>query len=200
MLRLTVLFAAASLAAAGQEKPPYSVPEPKGWNKESIDLPPKGFAPDMTWKGKEEIRFAPGMFKADAPDFFSYALLFWLPDDQKVDPKTVERELLTYYRGLSKTVLASKKQEVDAAAFTLTLKEVKEKAGKRPEPVTAHVGELKWVEPFATGKPQTLRFEIHTWHNEKHRHHCVFVCASPRPETDEVWTRLREIRDGTTFP
>jgi hypothetical protein len=29
----------------------------------------------MKWKGNEVLRFAPGMFKADAPDFFSYALL-----------------------------------------------------------------------------------------------------------------------------
>ena len=48
------------------------MPEPKGWGKESIDLPPK-FAPDMDWRGAVELRFAPGMFKADAADFFSYA-------------------------------------------------------------------------------------------------------------------------------
>jgi hypothetical protein len=50
----------------------------------------------MKWKGAEELRFAPGMFKADAADFFSYALLFWLPDDQKIDRKTMERELLAF--------------------------------------------------------------------------------------------------------
>ena len=52
----------------------------------------------MKWKGQEEIRFAPGMFKPDAADFFSYALLFWLPDGEEIDPKTMEAELLTYYR------------------------------------------------------------------------------------------------------
>jgi len=195
----TVLLAA---TATGQpEKPPYQVPEPKGWNKESIDLPPKDFAPDMKWKGKEEIRFAPGMFKADAPDFFSYAFLFWLPDGQKIDSKTMEQELLTYYRGLSKAVLASKKQKVDVTAFKLSIKDAKEKTGKRAsgETFTAYVGELTWVEPFATTEAQTLHFEIHTWAAEKHKHQCVFVCVSPQHEEAEVWTKLREIRDGTTF-
>jgi hypothetical protein len=188
-------------AAGGQPKkdPPYQLPAPKGWLKETIELPP-AFAKDVKWKGAEELRFAPGMFKADAPDFFSYALLFWLPDDQKIDPKTMEQELLTYYRGLAKAVLANKKQEVDAGAFTLTLKDAREKTGKRPtgEPFTAYVGELKWTEPFATGKPQTLRFEVHVWTCEKHKHNCVFVCASPQPETAAVWKSLREIRDGCT--
>jgi hypothetical protein len=203
MLRLIVFLAVPCLAAAvaGEEKKPYQVPEPKGWGKETIELPPK-FAPDMTWKGVEELRFAPGMFKADAADFFSYALLFWLPDGQKTDPKTVEKELLAYYRGLAKVVAESKKQKVDVSDFTLTIKDAKDKTGKRPsgETYTAHVGELKWTEPFATGKPQTLRIEIHTWPSAKHKHNCVFICASPQPETAEVWKKLREIRDGTTFP
>jgi hypothetical protein len=204
MNRLTAMLGILLLAApaAGEpEKPPYQVPQPKGWAREKIDLPPQ-FAPDMAWKGVEELRFAPGMFKPDAADFLSYALLFWLPEDQKTDAKTMEQEVLTYYRGLAKTVLEAKKQKVDVAAFTLTIKEAKDKGGKRPggEPYTAYTGELKWTEPFATGKPQTLVLEIQTWRCEKHKHNCVFVCASPQPDTGEVWKTLREIRDGCVAP
>ena len=201
MLRFPVLIAAlwlTTVAGAAPEKLPYQVPEPKGWGKETIPLPPT-FAKDMTWKGVEELRFAPGMFKADAADFFSYALLFWLPDDQKIDPKSMEQELLAYYRGLAKAVLASKKQDVDVSTVTLTIKEAKEKTGKRSsgEPFTAYVAELKWTEPFATGKPQTLRMEIQAWHCEKHKGNCIFICVSPQAETAEIWKTLHEIRDGS---
>src|SRR5262245_14354800 len=145
MFRASVLLGVVFLSFAGAaepEKPPYQVPEPKGWSKETIELPPK-FAPDMTWKGVEELRFAPGMFKPEAADFFSYALLFWLPDDHKTDPKTMEKELLAYYRGLAKAVLESKKQKVDAGDFTLTIKDAKDKPGKRPggEASAAYVAE-----------------------------------------------------------
>jgi hypothetical protein len=189
------------LAAGQQEKePPYQVPAPKGWGKETIPLPP-AFAPDMKWKGTEELRFAPGMFKADADDFFSYALLFWLPDDAQIDDKTMQRELLAYYRGLAEAVLKGKKKEVDVKAFTLSIMPAKKQPDKRPggEPVAGYVGELKWTEPFATGKPQTLRLEIHTWASAKHKHHCVFLCASPQPDTAAVWKTLREIRSGCTL-
>jgi hypothetical protein len=204
MLRSTCLLCALLIApAVGQpvKEPPYRVPAPKDWGKETIPLPPQ-FAPDMKWKGSEELRFAPGMFKADAPDFFSYALLFWLPDDQKIDAKTVEQELLAYYRGLAKAVLADKKKDVDVSGFTLTVKDAKDKPGKRPggEEVTGYVAELKWTEPFATAKPQTLRMEVHVWHSAKHKHHCVFICASPQRETADVWKALREIRAGVTTP
>jgi hypothetical protein len=189
-------------SAVGQteKEPPYQVPAPKGWAKETIPLPPT-FAPDMKWKGQEELRFAPDWRQADADTFFSYDLLFWLPDDQKVDPKTMGKELLAYYRGLAKVVLKAKKQDVDVSIFTLSIKDTADKPGKRPggEPVAGYVGELKWIEPFTTVKPQTLRLEIHTWPVEKHKHRCVFVCVSPQPETAAVWKALREIRAGCTF-
>jgi hypothetical protein len=182
-----------------EKKPPYEVPAPMGWAKETIALPP-AFAPNMKWKGTEELRFAPGWQKADSDTFFSYDLLFWLPSDQKVDRKTIEQELLSYYRGLAKAVLESKKQKADVSAFTCSVMDDPTQPGKRPtgEPVTGYVAELKWTEPFTTSKPQALRLEIHTWTIERHKHHCVFICASPQPESAAVWKTLREIRAGCT--
>jgi hypothetical protein len=173
------------------------VPAPKGWGKETIALPPM-FAPTMKWKGVEELRFAPGMFKADSSSFFSYAILFWLPGEQPVDAEAMERELLLYYQGLSKAVLKGKNQEVDVSAFTLKIQKSPDKPGQRPggEGYTPFTGELKWTEPFATGKPQTLRLQIQTWYCEKHKHQCIFLCASPQPDTAEVWKTLGEIRAG----
>ena len=196
---LTTLMLTLFAAGEPEKESPYQVPTPKGWAKETIALPP-AFAPDMKWKGTEELRFAPGMFKAGAPDFFSYALLFWLPDDAEIDAKAMEREMLAYYRGLAAAVAKSKKQEADTKAFTVTITAAKQQPDKRPggEAVAGYVGDLKWTEPFATGKPQTLHLEIHTWPSAKHKHHCVFVCASPQPETGAVWKTLREIRAGCT--
>lgn len=190
-----------TLSAVGQPKkePPYQVPAPRGWGKETIPLPPS-FAPDMHWKGMEELPFAPGMFKADRPDFFSYALLFWLPDDTPIEARAMERELLAYYRGLATAVLKAKKREVDTRAFTLTITSARPQPDPRPggEAVAGYVGELKWIEPFATGKPQTLHLEIHSWPSVRHKHHCVFVCASPQLQTAAVWKTLCEIRAGCT--
>lgn len=201
ILSLSALLFLNVVAPGQPEKQPFQVPAPKGWGKETIPLPPS-FAPDMKWKGKEELRFAPGMFKSDSDSFFSYVLFFWLPDDQKIDSETMQQELLAYYRGLAKAVLKSKKQEVDVGKFTLTIKEAAEKTGKRPsgESFAAFVGELKWTEPFATGKPQTLRLDIHIWHSQKRNHHCLVACVSPQPERAEVWKTLREIRDGCAVP
>jgi hypothetical protein len=89
----------------------------------------------------------------------------------------LERELLTYYRGLARAVFGARKQDVDVSTFTLMVKRAADKAGKRRggEPVEAYIGELEWTEPFTTGKPQTLRLEIHTWSVEKQKHRCIFI-------------------------
>lgn len=189
-------------AAAGQTKDkPYQIPTPKGWREESMPMPPR-FAADMTWKGTEELRFAPGMYREGSDSFLSYAFLCWLDADQPTDAKAIERELLAYFRGLAKAVMPRRlNKEADVGSFTLTLKEAKQLA-KRPtgEAVTALVGELKWTEPFVTGKPQTLRLDIHAWTCDKHKHNCVFVLASPQLESAAVWKALRDIRAETTLP
>jgi hypothetical protein len=64
---LGVLIVTTLAADQPEKQPPYQLPTPKGWRKETFTLPPS-FAPDMTWKGNEVLRFAPGMFKATAPD------------------------------------------------------------------------------------------------------------------------------------
>jgi hypothetical protein len=196
-----LIMAAAIVGQAGTESP-YQVAAPPGWAKETITLPP-AFARDMKWKGTEELRFAPNWMNANGDTFFSYALLFWIPDDQPIDARTMEQQLLTYYRGLATAVLESKKQRVvDVGKFSVSIKAVRAEPANRPggERVAAYSGELKWTEPFTTVKPQTLRLEIRAWPVKKHKHHCVFICASPQPESAAVWKALREIRESCRFP
>ena len=102
------LLLARPVAGQPEKESPYQVPAPKGWAKETLAVP-SAFATDVKWKGTEELRFAPDWRKADAYTFFSYAQLFWLPSDQQIDPRTMEKELLAHYPGLAKAVMGGKK-------------------------------------------------------------------------------------------
>ena len=66
---------------------------------------------DMSWKGVEEIRFAPGMFKPDKSDFFSYALVFSLEPNTDLSSKAIKEQVLLYYQGLSARVSEGKKEK-----------------------------------------------------------------------------------------
>lgn len=172
------------------------------WKGERIDLPP-GFAPAMTLKGIEEIRFAPGMFNAKADSFFTYAFVFSVPKAQELTPEVIKREMLTYYRGLAEAVSKGKVKKGDSEKFTFALEPSKEATGapkKIPAStkITQYTGELSWIEPFATAEPQVLHFELQTWSDPATARNYLFVCVSPkaRAETDTTWKQLREIRQG----
>ena len=168
----------------------------KGWFGERILLPPI-FAPDMSWKGLEEIRFAPGMFKADQPDFFSYALVFSLEPDTDLSPKAIKEQVLLYYQGLSLRVSASKGRKVDPSKFTIDMKPAVDKSGSAPvqaKDAKTYLATLNWVEPFATGKSQDLHLEIHAWKDAASKRCYLFFCASPQETHKPIRKKLREIR------
>lgn len=166
------------------------------WRGERIPLPP-GFARDLGWNGVEEIRFAPGMFEPAQPDFFSYILVFALEPASDITKKGLERELLTYYRGLSKSVMASARRDVDTDSFTISLEPVEPEHEGAPDTApkaAAWMGTLDWIEPFATRREQTLYFEVHTW--KQGGRVVVLSCVSPvdRQSGAAIWKNLRAIR------
>ena len=186
---------------------------PPEWRGEEIRLPP-GFAPDMSWKGIEEVRFAPGMFDAKADDFFSYVFVFYLPEAKEPDFKELQKELLKYYRGLA-TAVARGKGGVDAKSFRLTLKPAgksnpnPESAGDSPTPASKQEsslagrsrGVMHWTEPFATMKPQTLHLEIQSGRCTGRAARFLAVAVSPkRPEQAKpLWSSMRRILKTVEF-
>jgi hypothetical protein len=64
-----------------------------------------------------EILFAPGMFKADRENFFTYVFLFALERKPVLTAEALRRELLAYYIGLSKARLGNPK--LDTSKFSV---------------------------------------------------------------------------------
>jgi hypothetical protein len=164
---------------------------PKSWRGETITLPP-GFAKNMAVKGIEEIRFMPGMFKSDQQDFFSYALVFCLPKQKPLEKAAIHSELLKYYRGLATTVARGKKLKIDPDKFTLAITATKDKPGQ-------YIGTLKWIEPFATGKAQTLRMEIKAGTCPNINASYLSMAVSPQTPKHELWKALRKALASVTY-
>ena len=73
-----------------------------GWRYERIELPPE-FAPTLP-AGVEVLWFAPGMFRPDAADYFTYAFSVTWHDDSPNGHDTLRGWLHTYYDGLMTAV------------------------------------------------------------------------------------------------
>jgi hypothetical protein len=203
LLLLLPLFGILATQAPGQEAK-EATPEKRvfktGWKGEVIDLP-ASFAPEMKLRGIEEIRFAPGMFDAKSASFFSYVFVFSVSAEQKLTPEAIRNDLLAYYRGLAKSVLAGKGVKADPAEFTFAMEKVEEvkdapDSVAKPEAVTQYSGKLDWIEPFVTAEAQVLHFEIQSWSDPITARNYLFVCTSPKTpiEGDPTWKEMRGIR------
>ncbi|MBT7853951.1 MAG: hypothetical protein HN675_11575 [Opitutae bacterium] len=189
-----VLWAMAVSFVSIEAKETFHWATEHGWFGERITVP-TAFAPDMSWKGIEEIRFAPGMFKPLKPDFFSYAFVFSLEPESDLSAKRIQEQILIYYKGLSSQVSKGKGRKVDVSKFFMEL--VPEKKlniiPAQADKSSSYIGTLHWVEPFATGRAQTLRFEIQAWKNDDRNRAYVFVCVSPQKTDAPIWKKLRGI-------
>jgi hypothetical protein len=134
---LLVLAACSSSPAKPPEpeKPAAAAewPVPAGWKSEDIPFP-LGFAPDIKHEGVEKLRFPPGFFKVDAPDYFSYAFVWRTKDAAELDAAALGTELTMYFRGLMKAVDEKKQQIKDPMAITASAT----KQGARFA-ITAHI-------------------------------------------------------------
>ncbi|MGZ0164487.1 MAG: hypothetical protein ACKVII_11240 [Planctomycetales bacterium] len=184
-----ILLAAVALliqaVATAQDNLKVEIETPKGWRTETLSLP-TGFAKDMKLTGFEEVRFAPGMFKADAEDFFTYCFVFCLPNQTPPDQKTLTAELLKYYRGLAVAVTRRSGIDVKPASFTLKITPNKDSKTKSRAVMT-------WVEPFATQKPQTLKLEIESVLDSSIKGCLLKIAVSPKQHDDDVWKPMRRM-------
>jgi len=185
------MFAVIGMTAFAQEKEQDDLPlkAPQGWFGEIITLPP-GFAKDMKLRGVEKIRFAPGMFKPDAADFFSYVFVFRVDAEQELSAKVIHQEIMTYYKGLATSVGG---KDIDTSKFVFDLKAEKK---KQPAGISAYAGQLKWIEPFKTKKPQILGLELHAWAGKAKKYRYLFCSASPAKPDATIWKQMRKIRDA----
>ena len=97
----------------------------------------------------------------------------------------VEAEIMRYYKGLGGVV--GKKFNVDPSKFKITLKETKKEKGS-----VVYTGVLDWIEPFKTGKPQKLNFEITTWSTGEKDF--LFANVSPAKKDAEIWKKLKKVK------
>jgi hypothetical protein len=143
---LPIAFAACSGTATPTPSPsPTPTPTPKlstpwtvptGWKSETIPFP-LDFAPAITHKGVEELRFPPGMFDPAAPGYWSYAFVWRTEDTALIAAPVLAAELTTYFRGLLGAVDEKQKKLPSLDAITVEVKGSGE--GEQRFTLTAHV-------------------------------------------------------------
>ena len=169
-------------------------PVAEGWKSETIPFPLE-FAKDLPYKGVEELRFSPGMFKSDADSFWSYAFVWWLDGHPPLDAHELQDDLQRYFAGLSTEVGKEKGFTFDPKHFQASLKAEGSTPAKHGHAIHAYTGTVKTYDAFVTGKPIVLNVEVWVWDCNAAGKRAALVLASPKDHDAPIWKSLETRRD-----
>jgi len=182
-------FVLAAFAADPQPQPELLPPAPADWRFERIDFP-LSFAPELKYKGFEELRFAPGMFTPESDTYFTYMFAMKITDDVALDPAALQSLLETYFRGLCRTVAKEKKFDIDVSKVSAQVRADQPDA----QPARRFRATVESFDPFVTGKPLTLNLEMIVI-DASQTDHRIFAAVSPKPTDSPIWKLLRTLKD-----
>src|SRR4030095_2532811 len=116
-----ILVFSVSIARTQEHKPELLL-QPANWEFERFPLPP-AFAPAITYKGVEELRFAPGMFVKDSSLYFTYVFVVQLYEVVTISQAEIRDYLLNYYRGLCRVTAKDRKLVIDTTQVAVAIEE-----------------------------------------------------------------------------
>lgn len=183
------------MAAVAQQPAAELLKEPAGWSFERFNLPPV-FATSFPYNGIEELRFSPGMFNKDAPDYFTYAFAARLTNRTSISKDEIKNYLLDYFKGLCSSTAKERKLLVDTSQITVSAERKKD----APDKEIIYNALLHVFGVFADGAAVQLNMEVKVLPDiTTHQLYLVFI-ASPQAKTDKVWPQLYSIQKNFALP
>jgi hypothetical protein len=171
-------------------KPPYRFDIPKGWGVERFPIPIE-FAPQINYKGVEDVRFAPGWADEKSEQYWSYTFLWWLEGDQVLDESILQKHLQAYYGGLiNRNVIVRNIPSNKVIQTNVNIKKLKTDS-KQPADYNGTIQMLDYM----TQKPITLNFLVQVKSCKPDNHTMVFFELSPKPYSHPVWQEMHRIKD-----
>jgi hypothetical protein len=169
-------------------KAPYTLTQPAGWGIERFELP-AAFAPGISYKGVEDLRFMPGWSDPKSHNFWSYAYMWYLDEVPVLNAKIIQNNLQQYYDGLALTNLDST-QKATAHLFPAfaDVKKVKQADGE----AEAYLVSIEMFD-FIQKKPLTLYGSIRRKICPGQTKGFIFFELSPQDFTDKIWLQLDQL-------
>lgn len=167
---------------------PYNLPIPKDWTIERFVIP-ISFAPQILYKGVEDIRFAPGWTKVNSDEYWTYAFLWYLDGRPKTDAKIIEENLKAYYTGLLKVNTDSARAASEKPMpVTTSFKKITTVKGD----LETYAGSIEMLD-YMQRKPIILNCIVHMKVCAENNKTIFFYELSPKPFAHNVWLALDQL-------
>ncbi len=182
----TVVFA--------QKQTPQLLHQPDNWQFERFALPPQ-FAPNIHYKGAEELRFSPGMFVKDSATYFTYAFVAELDNTLSVLQDDIKQYLLDYFKGLCSSTAKQRKLSIDTSQISVAINKEKNAEADIIFNVKLHIFGV-----FTDGAPVNLNMLIKVLTDKQTSKTYIVFIASPLDTTNGVRKQLHSIQNNFTMP
>lgn len=167
---------------------PYTLSKPKGWDVERF-LIPISFAPEIKYKGVEDMRFTPGWGNSKSDEYWSYAFLWYLEGSIKTNAKIVEQYLKAYYTGLVRSNIETR--NIPAEKLFTVKTEIRK--------VNTYKGDSKtfrgtiYMLDYIEQKPIILNCIVHLKYCKGQYKTFLFHEITPKSYNDIVWQSLNQL-------
>jgi hypothetical protein len=184
--RLIFIFVFISVLSGYSQPKEYTWPLPGKWRQEIIPFP-IGFAPELKYKGVEEVHFMPGWKKNDSlpQQFWSYSFIWYLDSVIDFSASRLERDLTIYFNGLQKAVMEGSGTSSGLVSGSHIRIKMIHSGGSEE-----FRGRAEIFDVFFTKKAVTLNLKISRFAKEPSGKTIFLFEFSPRPYEDEVWKEL----------
>jgi hypothetical protein len=193
-----LLLALFSVAVNGQEtmpefdghkwEAPYNLPIPKDWGIERF-LIPISFAPQIPYKGVEDIRFAPGWGKVNSDEYWTYAFLWYLEGSPQIDASVIAGNLKAYYTGLIE--INRSRDSIPAATLSPVLTLFTETTTEKGD-LKTYTGTIEMTD-YMQHKPIMLNCIAHWKFCPDEKRTILYFALSPKPVTHANWLILNQL-------
>lgn len=155
------------------------------WGKEFFHFPIH-FAPDLPYKGLEEVVFPKNWRKPDSTDFWSYVFVWEIDNRVAVSPEELETNLSIYFDGLMEVV----KDESDGEIMKTR---IDFEVNSDPKDTVDIIGNLTIFDAFATHAPLDLNARIFSNYCEERGKLFLLFQFSPLDYNHPIWDKLRTV-------
>lgn len=163
-----------------------------GWGVERF-LIPIDFAPQIPYRGVEDLRFTKGWSDVKSPEYWSYAFLWLIDGSPTITASEIGKHLTYYYDGLVSRNI--EKRKIPSAIIKKTTAKFRQVKAQGLDQKT-FVGTISMLD-YMSQKPMVLYALVHLRKCPGQDKTILFHQLSPiQQQDDKVWQNLKNLWSG----